>query len=67
MIISTPLSTIQFSVENTDADIVPQIKPVIRGNITSVNVRKPGNSYGSESLNVDRNPDIAIKEDLDTK
>ena len=55
------IPAIQFSVENSDADIVPEIKPIIRGSITSVNVRKPGNSYGSESLNVDRTPDIAIK------
>ena len=53
---------ITFTVEDSNADVVPTIEPVIRGSIKSVTLDSYGQQYGSEVLNLIRSPKLTISE-----
>ena len=65
---SLPISTghvfrippITFTVEDSNASIIPTIEPIIRGSIKSVTLDSFGQKYGSQVLNLIRSPRLEI-------
>lgn len=51
---------ITFTIENSNASIVPTIEPIIRGVIKSVTLDSFGQQYGSQVLNLIRSPRLEI-------
>ena len=51
---------ITFTVEDSNASIVPTIEPVIRGSIKSVTLDSFGQQYGSQVVNLIRSPRLEI-------
>ena len=51
---------ITFTVEDSNADIVPTIEPIIRGSIKSVTLDSFGQRYGTEVLNLIRSPKLTV-------
>ena len=51
---------ITFTLEDSNADIVPIIEPVIRGSIKSVTLDSFGQQYGTEVLNLIRSPKLTV-------
>ncbi len=51
---------ITFTVEDSNADVVPTIEPIIRGSIKSVTLDSFGQQYGTEVLNLIRSPKLTI-------
>lgn len=68
-ITSVPTSTghvfrippITFTVEDSNASIVPTIEPIIRGSIKSVTLDSFGQQYGSQVVNLIRSPRLEIR------
>ena len=51
---------ITFTVEDSNASIVPTIEPIIRGSIKSVTLDSFGQQYGSQVVNLIRSPRLEI-------
>ena len=51
---------ITFTVEDSNASVVPTIEPIIRGSIKSVTLDSFGQQYGSQVVNLIRSPRLEI-------